>query len=111
MPSRREFITTSALAAAAIAGGAFGRASAKSAKSGPHWKPYRQTIAIDGDGGFRFVFLDDNDPIVAKELVAARECGLSGVLLSVAPEGRFWMNDAAFGQTQEKIATCKAKIA
>jgi membrane dipeptidase len=111
MPSRREFIATSTLAAAAIAGGALRGASAKSAQSSPHWKPYRDTIAIDGEGGFSLVFVEDNDPIVAKELLAARECGLSGVLLSVAPEGRFWLNDAAFQHTKDKIATCKAKIA
>jgi membrane dipeptidase len=108
MPSRREFIMSSTFAAAAVASGHFRAASAKSA---PHWKPWRNTIAIDGEGGFSLVFLEDNDPIVKKELVAARECGLSGVLLSVAPEGRFWMNDAAFEHTKEKIATCKAKIA
>ncbi|MET0232621.1 MAG: membrane dipeptidase [Rhodanobacteraceae bacterium] len=108
MPNRREFITLTTLAAAAAAGGSFRTAAAKSA---PHWKPWRDTIAIDGEGGFSLMFVDDADPLVKKELVAARECGLSGVLLSVAPEGRFWMNDAAFEQTKAKIATCKAKIA
>jgi membrane dipeptidase len=108
MPSRREFITLTTLAAAAAAGVSLRTAAAKSAS---HWKPYRNTIAIDGEGGFSLVFLEDNDPIVKNELVAARECGLSGVLVSVAPEGRFWMNDAAFEHTKAKIATCKAKIA
>jgi membrane dipeptidase len=108
MPSRREFITISTLAAAAVASGALGGASAKSA---PHWKPYRDTIAIDGEGGFSLLFAGDDDPVVAKELVAARECGLSGVLLTVAPEGRFWTSDKAFEHTKATIATCKAKIA
>ncbi len=68
MPSRREFITLTTLAAAAAATSPFRAATAKSA---PHWKPYRNTIAIDGEGGFSLVFLDDSDPIVKKELVAA----------------------------------------
>ncbi|HVT31619.1 MAG TPA: membrane dipeptidase [Rhodanobacteraceae bacterium] len=108
MPGRREFIKISTLAAAAIASGTLGHVSARAS---PRWKPYRNTIAIDGEGGFSLLFVGDDDPIVRKELVAARECGLSGVLLTVAPEGRFWMNDAAFERTKEKIATCKAKIA
>ena len=108
MPNRREFLAMSTLAAAGMAAG-FRSASAKST---PHWKPYRNTIAIDGEGGFNLFLLDKDDaPETAKEIAAARECGLSGVFLTVAPNGRFWMNDAAFEKTKTFIATCKAKIA
>ncbi|HJT99229.1 MAG TPA: membrane dipeptidase [Rhodanobacteraceae bacterium] len=107
MTNRREFLAISTLAAAAATGGL----GAASAKASPHWKPYRDTIAIDGEGGFSLFFLDDvKDPAIAKEIAAAHACGLSGVLFSVAPSGRFWMDDAAFHRTQDFIAKCKAKI-
>jgi membrane dipeptidase len=108
MPSRREFLAISTLAAAGLAAGS----SRAFAKSSPHWKPYRDTIAIDGEGGFSLFFLDnDDDPSIPKEIAAAHECGLSGVFCSVAPNGRFWMNDAAFETTKSFIAKCKAKMA
>ena len=108
MPSRREFLAISTLAAAGLAAGS----SRAFAKSSPHWKPYRDTIAIDGEGGFSLFFLDnDDDPSIPKEIAAAHECGLSGVFCSVAPNGRFWMNDAAFENTKSFIAKCKAKMA
>jgi len=108
MPNRREFLAMSTLAAAGMAAGL----RAASAKATPHWKPYRNTIAIDGEGGFSLFFLDkDDDPSIPKEIAAARECGLSGVFFSVAPNGRFWMNDAAFENTKNFIAKSKAKIA
>ena len=48
MPNRREFLAMSTLAAAGMVAGLRGA----SAKSSPHWAPYRNTIAIDGEGGF-----------------------------------------------------------
>jgi len=108
MPNRREFLAMSTLAAASMAAGLRGA----SAKAAPHWKPYHNTIAIDGEGGFSLFFLDnDDDPSIPKEIAAAHECGLSGVFCTVAPNGRFWMNDAAFEKTKSFIATSKAKIA
>src|SRR5215471_6944855 len=104
MPNRREFLAMSTLAAAGMTAGF----RAASAKSSPHWKPYRDTIAIDGEGGFSLFFVDDNDPTVAADVAAARASGLSGVFFSVAPSGRFWMNDAAFERVKQFIATCKA---
>ena len=108
MPNRREFLAMSTLAAAGMSAGL----RAASANATPHWKPYRNTIAIDGEGGFSLFFLDkDDDPSIPKEIAAARECGLSGVFFSIAPNGRFWMNDAAFENTKNFIAKSKAKIA
>ena len=106
MPNRREFLAMSTLAAAGMAAGLRGA----SAKAAPRWKPYRDTIAIDGEGGFGVFFVDDNDPTVAKDLAAARASGLSGVFFSVAPSGRFWMNDEAFQRTKDFVGKCKAKI-
>ena len=108
MPNRREFLAMSTLAAAGMVAGLRGA----SAKSSPHWAPYRNTIAIDGEGGFSLFYLDkDDDPSIPNEIAAARACGLSGVFFSVAPNGRFWMNDAAFENTKSFIAKSKAKIA
>ena len=106
MPDRRAFLAGAGLAAAAFAGALRG-AHAKA----PRWPPYRNTIAIDGEGGFGLFFVEDGDPSVAKDLAAARACGLSGVFFSVAPSGRFWMNDAAFEAVKAFIAKCKTKIA
>ena len=107
MPNRREFLAMSTLAAAGMAAGLRGA----SAKSSPHWKLYRNTIAIDGEGGFSLFYLDKDDATTPAEIAAAHACGLSGVFFSVAPNGRFWLNDAAFEKTKDFIAKCNAKIA
>ena len=107
MPNRREFLTIAGLAAAGLTGAGIPRAHAKS----PHWAPYRDTIAIDGEGGFGLFFIEDGDPEVPKDIEGARASGLAGVLFSVAPSGRFWMNDAAFEAVKAFIAKCKTKIA
>ena len=48
---------------------------------------------------------------MAKQLDAVRASGLSGILFSVAPRGRFWLSDVAFEDAKNTIAKCKAKIA
>ena len=106
MPDRREFLASAGWLAAGVAAGLH----RVHAASTPHWPPYRNTIAIDGEGGFSVFFVEDNDPIVAKDLAAARESGLSGVFFSVAPNGRFWMTDEASQRTRDFIGKCKAKI-
>jgi membrane dipeptidase len=81
MPNRREFITISTLAAAAAASGAFGGATAEPAS---RWKPYRNTIAIDGESGLD-VLRDDglDEQAVARDLAQAQASGVSAVLLQV----------------------------
>ena len=106
MPSRRDFLAISGIAAG-VAAGILRSADAKTSA----WPPFRDAIAIDGEGGFGVFFMEDGDPAVAKELDVARACGLSGVLFSVAPSGRFWMDDAAVQKTKDFIAKCKAKVA
>src|SRR3954465_2679434 len=106
MPDRREFLAASALVAAGLVGG-LRRAEGKTTTP---WKPYRDAIAIDGEGGFNLFVIDDNDPEVATDLAAARACGLSGVFFSVAPNGRFWMDDAAFTRVKDFCVKSKAKI-
>lgn len=86
-------------------------ASAHAKASPAHWRPYRNTLVIDGEAGSGIFEMKDADPHMQKELDAARASGLGAMLLSVAPKGRFWLNDAAFEATTASIATCQARIA
>jgi membrane dipeptidase len=100
VPNRRDFLATTALAAAVIA---LRRARAESLR----WSPYRDTIAIDGESGFDLLIYDDAAD-TARDIAAAHASGLSAVLLTVAPSVS---NDEAFEAAKNIIAKCKAKIA
>ncbi|HEU4728282.1 MAG TPA: membrane dipeptidase [Kofleriaceae bacterium] len=81
-----------------------------------HWAPYPEGVTIDAAGGIVLVYPDDMDPrevdrLIAADLVHARASGLSAVVTTVAPAGRFWLNDAAFEKTRRDIAAWKARIA
>jgi membrane dipeptidase len=114
MATRREVL---AAAGGLAIGGLFGTpASAADARGSDgatpvHWAPYADTIAIDGASGTNLVFLDKGDPAVATELAAARGCGLTATVLTVAPQGRFWLDDAAFERTKATIDKQLAVIA
>lgn len=99
MVDRRGFLKRSGWTALAAAAPTVLRAA-----SPPRWPRYRDTLAIDGASGLNLVYLDEDDPAVATELAAARASGLSAVLLTVAPSGRFWLDDAAFEATRGNIA-------
>lgn len=75
------------------------------------WLPYRQTLAIDGAGGLILGFIEPDDPLVASELAAARASGLSGVVLTIAPQGQFWFDDAAIARTRANLEKWNAIIA
>lgn len=75
------------------------------------WRPYRRSIVIDGAGGLMLGYLDPDDPAVPGELAAARASGLTGVVLTVAPQGQFWLDDAAFQRTKNEIDKWDAIIA
>jgi membrane dipeptidase len=64
----------------------------------------RDIVAIDGAGGTNLFWFDADDPANAKaiadELQAIRASGLTAVVLTLSPSGRFWMDDAAFGKTK-----------
>ncbi|MGH8174273.1 MAG: dipeptidase [Rhodanobacteraceae bacterium] len=107
MPNRREFMAAASLAALGVAAG---HAVAVEISSS-HWPPFRKTLAIDGEGGLTMFMVEDGDPLIAADLVAARASGLSGILMTVAPQGRFWLDDDAFERTKAFIAKCKARIA
>jgi membrane dipeptidase len=107
MTNRRNFIGSVSLAAASLAVSRLAFASQSMPTS---WSPYRNAIAIDGEGGVGF-FLSDTEEGAADDIAAARASGLSAALFSVAPSGRFWMNDAAFEHVKAFIARTKARIA
>lgn len=67
------------------------------------WSRYRNVLAIDGAAGLSLIYLEENDPAIPGELAAARASGLSALILTVAPSGRFWLNDAAFEKTKATI--------
>ena len=107
MLGRRDFL----LAAAGLAAGAFPGARAAPAGAARPWPPFAGMLAIDGASGTNLVYLEPGDPAIAGELAAARACGLSATLLTVAPQGRFWLDDAAFERTRANIATWRSTIA
>lgn len=64
----------------------------------------RDFVAIDGAGGTNLFWYDPADPANAEtiqsELDAIRASGLTAVVLTLSPSGRFWMDDAAFEKTK-----------
>jgi membrane dipeptidase len=75
-----------------------------------HWPPYQRSFVIDGQGGSAVFFLKDDDPAMAAELQAVRDSGLTGLIVSPAPQGRFWLNDAAFERSKDTLKQWKARI-
>ncbi|NUS39442.1 MAG: peptidase M19 [Lysobacter sp.] len=105
---RRDFLAAGAgLAATAMFGA---RAAGLAADAGGKWPPYAGMIAIDGASGTNLVYFEKGDPAIAGELAAARDCGLAATLLTVGPQGRFWLDDAAFERTKANITTWRATI-
>jgi len=107
MPNRREFLSAAGIAAAAAAL----PAARAAVPPGETWPPFRSGFAIDGEAGFNFFYEEADGPDAGRELAAARASGLSSVLLSVGPNGRFWLDDAAFARTKAFLERCKAKVA
>lgn len=70
-----------------------------------HWPPYRDAVAIDGAGGLGLFWIDDDDAkAIAADLAAARASGLTAVVQTVAPSGKFWLDDAAYAKTRDTLA-------
>jgi membrane dipeptidase len=107
MFDRRDFIKAGGLAA--LAAGALTRPGLHAATPSA-WPPYRRTLVIDGASGLGLVLGDERDT-VGTSIAAAHASGLGAVVTTVAPSGRFWLNDAAFEATKANIAKCKARIA
>jgi membrane dipeptidase len=66
----------------------------------PAWPPYRDAIAIDGAGGVGLIWFEDDAAATRAELEAVRASGMTAVVLTLAPSGKFWMDDAAFEKTR-----------
>jgi membrane dipeptidase len=54
--------------------------------------------------------LQDDDPRLPGELQAVRDSGVTGLIASPAPQGRFWLNDAAFERSKQALRQWKARI-
>src|SRR5438067_1580751 len=106
MPTRREFLVTTSLAAA----GAVTLPRAFAQNTSEHWPPYRNSFVIDGQGGSGVFYLEEKDPALARELQAVRDSGLTGLVVSPAPQGRFWLNDAAFERSKQTLTQWKARV-
>lgn len=111
MITRRDALLTLGLSVGQAA--CAGVTPVSSSEAGPvaRWARYPQTVAIDGAGGLALGFLTPDDPLVPAELAAARASGLSGVVLTLAPQGQFWMDEAARARVHANIETWDAIIA
>jgi membrane dipeptidase len=103
--NRREFAAGSAaVLATALHPAKFAAASARATFNPPvdrslRWSPYGKTISIDGLGGLGRMGGTGGPPFTEQELGDARESGLTAVRLSLAPQGAFWFDDAAYQRT------------
>lgn len=107
MVSRRGFLVGTGAAALGAWLGGVGQVRGAPLR----WPPYADTLAIDGASGLNLVYLEPDDPAIATEFEAARSSGLSAVLLTVGPSGRFWLDDDAFERTTANIDKWQAIIA
>jgi membrane dipeptidase len=87
-----------------------GRAGIPAAAS-PAWPRYRDAMSIDGAGGIGLLWFEDDAAAVKAELEAIRASGVSAIVLTIAPSGKFWMNDAAFEKAKTDIARWDAIVA
>lgn len=105
MITRRRFLSNAGLLAMSAAAGLPGLAATP-----PRWGPYRQAMAIDALGGVDFLYLEEDDPRAPAALQDLRDCGLTAVMMTAAPQGRFWLDDAAFNATRKRIDEWKSRI-
>jgi membrane dipeptidase len=88
-----------------------GKARAAVSTGGAAWPPYPRTMAIDGAGGIGLLWFENDDAAIQAELDAIRASGFTAIVLTIAPSGRFWLDDAAFEKTKTTIAQWQAIIA
>ena len=108
--SRRDFAAAASATVLAAAASNMGRAreaavhGAGAPPGGLKWAPYPDTIAIDAMAGLGRLGGKDDGTYDDLELADARASGLTAVRLSLAPEGAFWFNDAAYHTTLQRIS-------
>lgn len=109
MWSRRE--TLKALGLAVAMATTPRRALASSERSGDaNWARFSETIAIDASGGSSLYWFEDDDPRIAQELDHLRASGLTAMVVTIAPSGRFWLDDAAHERTLDSLGKWKRLI-
>jgi membrane dipeptidase len=102
MLDRRQFL-------AAAAGAAVLRTRPVRARTAS-WPPFRGAHAIDALGGVGVFWLERDDPALAAELAIIRASGLTGVIASPAPQGRFWLDDEAFERARRTLDQWRTKV-
>lgn len=96
MTTRREVLK--GIGAAAVIAASTRRAFAATPRRA--WSRYGDAPVIDGAGGVNLFWFAPDDPAIPGELAAIRASGLTAVVLTLAPSGRFWFDDAAFEKTR-----------
>lgn len=100
MVTRRDVLIGAGMAGLAAAFGAAAADRKKAAKDAEHWPPYAKTFSIDAAAAFAFPWIKDDAAAIEKELAVQRASGVGAVLTTIAPNGRFWLDDAAFERTK-----------
>jgi membrane dipeptidase len=108
MVTRRDVLIGAGVAGLSAALGVAAAPQKKSAESqvtaaSPHWPAYPSTFSIDGASAFGFIFTEDDATATKKELEIQRACGMGAVLTTAAPQGRFWLDDAAFERAKDTV--------
>lgn len=107
MVTRRDILIGAGVASLSAALGVAAAAKEKPVRAGsagePRWPPYRNTFAIDGASAFGLIYTEDDAEATRKELDIQRASGLGAVLTTAAPQGRFWLDDAAFERAQDTV--------
>ncbi|HKU13594.1 MAG TPA: membrane dipeptidase [Steroidobacteraceae bacterium] len=115
--NRREFAAagTAAVLATALEPGTVAAAPPKTTFNPPldralRWAPYEKTISIDGLAGLGRMGGTGGPPLSEAELGDARESGMTALRFSLAPQGAFWFDDAAFRRTLDEISAWDQQI-
>lgn len=107
MVTRRDILIGAGVASLSAALGVAAAAKEKPVRASsagePRWPPYRNTFAIDGASAFGLIYTEDDAEATRKELDIQRASGLGAVLTTAAPQGRFWLDDAAFERAQDTV--------
>lgn len=74
------------------------------------WPRYRQAMAIDALSGIDFFMIPEDDPAYPAAVQHVRDSGMTAVMMTAAPQGRFWLDDAAYQATRKRIDEWKARI-
>ena len=108
MVNRRQFVIGSG--AAALGAWLIGPRAAFGATA-PSWPPYANTLAIDASAGLGHAPVNEDGSLNLIDLEDARNSGLSAVVLTLAPSGRFRFDAGAFETTVKAIAHWDDQVA